>query len=111
MDNKITIIEGPTPTFEPVGADWITSINETPIYSNIMSTTLRTVNGAGLVERCDETWAQLDQMYLHYRDVIGLRQKAPILAIRAIDSDEGQKLILWVRLSAEQQKQIAHFDE
>ncbi len=96
MDNKITIIEGPTPTFENVNASWVESICETAEPGCVMVTNLRTMNGAGLLERCHHTWSQCDTMYLHYRNTIGLEERVPIIAAECVDTEEGQKLILWV---------------
>ena len=96
MDNKITIIEGPTPTFEAVSANWADSICETPEPGCIMMTNLRTMNGKGLLERCHHTWSQCDTMYLHYRNTIGLEERIPIIAAETMDTQDGQKLILWV---------------
>ena len=100
MDNKITIIEGPTPTFEGVSANWADSICETPEPSLIMMTNLRTMNGQALLERCHNTWGQGDTMYLHYRNTIGLEERMPIIAAESLDTEEGQKLILWVVMPA-----------
>lgn len=111
MDNKIMIIEGPTPTFEPVTADWVEAINETPQHYNVMLTNLRTMNGRGLVERCYQTWAQQDIMYLHFRNAIGLEQKVPIIAAQNVETEDGQKLVLWVRVSQEELRQTVHFDD
>ena len=36
-------------------------------------------------------------MYLHYRNVLGMEDKVPIMAARSVDSDDGQVLFLWVR--------------
>ena len=96
MDNKITNKEGPTPTYESVSANWAESICETPEPGCIMMTNLRTMNGAALLERCHHTWAQGDIMYLHYRNTIGLEERIPIIAAETLDTEEGQKLILWV---------------
>ena len=101
MDNKITIIEGPTPTFEPVNANWVESLCECLEPPSVMVTNLRTMNGAGLLERCHQTWAQCDTMYLHYRNTIGLEARVPIIAAEAVDTEDGQKLILWVIMPAE----------
>ena len=86
MDNKITIIEGPTPTFEGVNANWVESICETPNPESIMVTNLRTMNGEALMERCHHTWSQCDTMYLHYRNTIGLEERVPIIAAEIMDA-------------------------
>ncbi len=96
MDNKITIVEGPTPTFETVNANWAESICEASSPGYIMMTNLRTMNGPALLERCHHTWSQCDTMYLHYRNTIGLEERIPIVAAESLDTEEGQKLILWV---------------
>ncbi len=96
MDNKITIIEGPTPTFEAVNVNWAESICETPEPGDVMMTNLRTMNGPGLLERCHHTWSQCDTMYLHYRNTLGLEERIPIIAAESLDTEDGQKLILWV---------------
>ncbi len=104
MDNRITIIEGPTPNFESVETDFILGINgwtaglsEGPYLYDTARTTLRTFNGQALLERCHEAWAKNLTMYLEYRDPIGLKKEVPIVAARAIDSESGDMLVLWVR--------------
>ena len=50
MDDKITIIEGPPPTFETIGDGWVLGLNETPAPFNIALTRLRTYKGQELIE-------------------------------------------------------------
>jgi len=57
-------------------------------------------------------------MYLHYRDEMGLEEKAPILAARSAETADGQVLILWVRqlpdvddLNAEADEDVDDDDE
>jgi len=102
MDDKITIIEGPTPTFEQVNDGWALGINESPYLYDLALTRLRTFNGPALVERCHRTWSNHAPMFLHYRNEIGLEDKAPIMAARSMTTPEGQVLILWVRLKSEE---------
>jgi hypothetical protein len=104
MDNKITIIEGPTPNFDSVETDFIIGINgwtagltEGPYLYDTARTTVRTMNGEALIERCNKAWAHQITMYLEYRDIIGLKIEVPIVAARTIDSEEGDLLVLWVR--------------
>jgi hypothetical protein len=104
MNNKITIIEGPTPTFEIASTDWSSAMVEAPDSYEVVLTNLRTMNGPGLIERCQQTWNQQDTMYLQYRNTIGMEQEVPIVAARCMDTDEGQKLVLWVRIKPEQIK-------
>lgn len=96
IDDKITIIEGPPPTFEEVNDGWVLGLHESPNLSGIAVTRLRTFNGAALVERCYRTWSQHQSMYLEYRTMDGLHQTAPIVAARTAEVLEGQMIILWV---------------
>jgi hypothetical protein len=102
MDDKITIIEGPTPVFENVEDGWALGLNESPHYHNMALTRLRTYNGAALVERCYRAWNKLSLMFLHYRNEIGLEERVPIVAARSLDTPDGQVLLLWVRRKPEQ---------
>lgn len=106
MDDKITIIEGPTPTFEYCAASWAESICETSDPENVMTTNLRTMNGPGLLERCHHTWAQQDTMYLHYRNTIGLEERVPIIAAETQDTEDGQKLVLWVLMPGANRRHV-----
>ncbi len=112
MDNKITIIEGPTPNFDSVETDFIMGINgwtaglsEGPYLYDTARTTLRTFNGGVLMERCHKAWAKKSTMFLEYRDSIGLKKEVPIVAARTIDSDSGDLLILWVRRNPEEDEE------
>jgi len=109
MDNKITIIEGPTPNFNSVDTDFIMGINgwtagltEGPYLYDTARTTLRTFNGNALVERCHKAWASKMTMFLEYRDPIGMKKEVPIVAARAVDSENGNLLVLWVRQDPEE---------
>jgi hypothetical protein len=97
MDQKITIIEGPPPTFEAIDDGWALGLNEGPSLYDLALTRLRTFNGRELVERCYRAWHNRDPIYLHYRNQIGLEEKAPIMAARAVDTNDGQVLLLWIR--------------
>jgi len=108
MDNKITIIEGPTPNFDSVETDFIMGINgwtaglsEGPYLYDTARTTLRTFNGEALLERCHKAWEHKTTMYLEYRDTIGMKKEVPIVAARTVDSEGGNLLILWVRVDPE----------
>ena len=98
MEDKITIIEGPTPVFEPVQDGWALGLNETRQFSITALTRLRTFNGPALVERCYRRWSQRQPITLHYRDEAGLEASAPILAARSVDTDDGQMLLLWLHI-------------
>ncbi len=101
MDNKITIIEGPPPTFEAVQEGWVLGLSESSKLSEIVVTQLRTFNGPALVERCHRAWRNQQTIHLQFRTPDGLEHEAPIVAARFVDLDEGHLLILWVRLEDE----------
>ena len=112
MDNKITIIEGPTPNFDSVETDFIMGINgwtaglsEGPYLFDTARTTLRTINGEALLERCHQAWSQNVTMYLEYRDPIGMKREVPIVAARSVDSKDGDLLVLWVRRDPEENEE------
>jgi len=102
MDEKITIIEGPPPTFEAVNDGWVLGLNESPNLSDIAITRLRTYNGPALVERCYRAWTDRKPISLEFREPDGLENQAPIVAARTLEVDDGQMLILWVRLDNEE---------
>ena len=98
MDDKITIIEGPTPTFEEVNDGWVMGLSESLNLGEFVVTRLRTFNGPALVERCHRAWHHQQPIHLEYRDADGLQEQAPIVAARHVETDEGHLLILWVRM-------------
>lgn len=102
MQEKITIIEGPSPTFELVEEGWSTGVMEGPSLYGVALTHLRTFNGGELVERCHRAWKQQEPITLEYRDEEGAHKEAPIVAARNADTDEGEMLMLWVRLPDEE---------
>jgi len=89
MEDKITIIEGPTPTFEAVPDGWVSGLNESPNMSAMVLTRLRTFNSQALVERCYNAWRQNQTMHLEYRLTDGLRKESPIVAARAVEVGRG----------------------
>jgi hypothetical protein len=97
MEEKITIIEGPPPVFESIDDGWAMGLNEGPSLYYTALTRLRTYNGAALVERCHRMWNQKQDIYLHYRNDMGLEEKVPILAARSSETNDGQVLYLWIR--------------
>lgn len=111
MDEKITIIEGPPPTFEAVNDSWSLSLIESPVLSEIAITRLRTFNGAELVERCHRAWRKQEPIHLEYRSSDGLPASAPIIAARYVETDEGQLLVLWVRLHQDETELEIEFDD
>lgn len=110
MDEKITIIEGPPPTFELVEEGWSTGVLEGPSLYNVAVTHLRTFNGGELVERCYRAWQRQESINLEYKSDDGNKQAA-IVAARNTESDEGEVLILWVRLPDEEIELALDFDD
>jgi len=104
MDDKITIIEGPPPVFEPVQEGWALSLCESPYLPLTLMTRLRTYNGPALVERCYRCWNARETIHLHYRNDLGLEDKAPIVAARSVETDDGAMLLLWVQLDPKKVK-------
>jgi len=102
MDDKITIIEGPTPTFEAVSDGWVLGLSESPTIGEVALTRLRTYNGPALVERCHRAWRNRQPIHLEFRSEDGLQTQAPIVAARYIETEEGHLLLLWVRLNNEE---------
>jgi hypothetical protein len=111
MDDKITIIEGPPPTFENVEDGWAMGLNESPFLYDLALTRLRTFNGQALVERCYRTWSQQATMYLYYRNDLGLEEQAPIMAARSVESNDGQVLLLWIRRKPEESETASDTDD
>ena len=75
MEDKITIIEGPPPTFELVNEGWVLSLTDSPSLANMAVTRLRTFNGPSLVERCHKAWRDQHPIYLEYRTSDGLNRR------------------------------------
>lgn len=111
MEEKITIIEGPPPTFESVNDGWALGLNEGPYLAEIALTRLRTYNGPALVERCHRAWRNQQDIHLEFRSPEGLEAQAPIVAARTMDAEEGQVLLLWVRLQNEEVELEMGYDD
>lgn len=103
--NRITIIEGPTPDFfsirhnpHSLGIDtYLRGMLESPALHAVAAITLRCFNGQGLIERCQRAWNENQTMFLDYKDRIGLKQEAIIVAAELEHIEEGDLLHLWVR--------------
>jgi hypothetical protein len=102
MDDKITIIEGPPPTFEDVREGWPLGLNESPTLHKLALTRLRTFNGPSLVERCYRNWHKRQTIQLEFRAADGLIHKTPIVASRTLEVEDGQMILLWVRLTEQE---------
>ncbi len=95
---KITIIEGPPPTFELDSDSWLPGLVEGPVPSQIAMCRLRSQNAPELVERCYRAWRDRQPISLEYRSEDGMTDQASIVAARWAEVEEGQVLLLWVRL-------------
>ncbi len=95
---KITIIEGPPPTFEAATEPWLYGLVEGPAPSRVALCRLRTFNGPALVERCFRAWTNGQTAALEFRSEDGLTQQARIVAARWAEVEDGQVLLLWVGL-------------
>jgi len=98
MEDKITIIEGPPPTFESVNEEWILGLTDGPHLMDLAMTRLRTFNGPALVERCHRAWRNNESISLEYRTPEGLNQETQIVAARTMKVEEGDMLVLWVKV-------------
>jgi len=101
MEDKITIIEGPPPMFELPNQGWAYGVTDSSTLAGVALTKLRTANGPTLVERCYKAWQHQQAINLEFRTPDGLHQQAQIVAARNIVVDEGDLLMLWVRLPAD----------
>ncbi len=97
MEDKITIIEGPTPTFEIMPDIWVHGLVEGSLQADVVATRLRTFDGYGLVERCQRAWRKRQNIFLEYKTPEGFPDEVPIVAARNLTTDEGDVLLLWVR--------------
>lgn len=111
MDDKITIIEGPPPTFEDVHQDWVFGLQESVSIGDFALTRLRTFNGPALIERCYRAWREKQTMFLEYRDEDGFERTVPIVAARYMDSEDGQMILLWLRLADDEVELELGYDD
>jgi hypothetical protein len=111
MDDKITIIEGPPPVFEKFNDGWAVGLNECADLSSVALTRLRTFNASALVERCHRAWRSLGSMHLEYRAPDGLARQSPIVAIRPVEVEDGDMVLLWVRLVGDEMRMALGHDD
>ncbi len=110
-EDKITIIEGPSPTFEIIEDGWALGLNEGPYLHDLALTRLRAFNGPALVERCRRAWKKQTTITLEYRDDMGLEQEAPIVAARSLEANDGYILLLWVLREPQEVEAEADMDD
>jgi len=97
----ISIIEGPTPEFQPTPQRWLQSIHEGPDDRAVAMCRLRTMSGEDIMERCYRAWDEGRGVKLDYPDELRMRQQADVVAMRLTEVDEGKMLLLWVSLDYE----------
>ena len=97
----ISIIEGPTPEFQPTPQRWLQSIHEGPQDKAVAMCNLRTASGEDIMERCYRAWDEGRAVKLDYPDEMRMRQQADVIAMRLTEVDEGEMLLLWVSLDYE----------
>lgn len=97
----ISIIEGPTPEFQPTPQRWLQSIHEGPLDKAVAMCRLRTMNGENIMERCHRAWKEGRSVKLDYPDEMRMRQQADVVAMQLAEVDEGKMLLLWVSLNYE----------
>ncbi len=51
------------------------------------------------MERCHRAWRNLQNINLEYRASDGLETEVPIVAARSVKTEEGDMLMLWLRLT------------
>ena len=98
---KITIIEGPPPTFEASNDPLLLGLTEGSSPMQVVMCQLRTNSGPELTERCYRSWSKGDTIRLEFKSQEGLTLQAPIVASRWAELPEGHLLMLWVRLDDE----------
>jgi hypothetical protein len=111
IEDKITIIEGPPPTFEAVADEWVMGLSEGPSLADVALTRVRTFNGPALVERCHRAWRHKQGIQLEFRSQEGLPHQAPIVAARNVTTDEGDVLLLWIRLNSDEVELELEYDD
>jgi hypothetical protein len=107
---KITIIEGPPPTFQLVHDPWLLGLTEGPHPTRIAVCRVRARNGPALVERCYRAWRDGLPINLEFRTEIGETRQATIVAARWVEKPEEDSLYLWVRLSEDEIELEIDFD-
>ena len=97
---KITVVEGPTPAFEPNNEPWLLAMSEGPTIPFTGRCLLRTFDGNTLLQRCRKAWQQGRAACLEFTNMAGLPEEALILAARVGEVEAGEVLHLWLRLNS-----------
>ncbi|WP_322800056.1 hypothetical protein [Thermoflexus sp.] len=93
----ITVVEGPTPQFQPAREIWAFSIYEGPTTQPVAVCQMRTFNGEKMLERCRRAWEEGRPVQLDFPAPSGERHWADVIAARVEHWPEGDVLVLWVR--------------
>jgi len=96
MEELITIIEGPTPEFQPARESWAWSLIEGARPLTLAMCQTRTIKGEKMLERCRRAWREGRPVRLDYRRMDGLRKQVDILAARYETVEGVDVLYLWV---------------
>jgi hypothetical protein len=107
----ITIIEGPTPEFQPTSQRWLQSIYEGPEDQTTAVCQLRTMNGEDIMERCQNAWNEGRHVQLDFPDQLRMRQQLDVVAMRLQEKEEGMMLVLWVALPIEIEEEALDEDD
>jgi len=96
----ITLVEGPAPEMTLVGGRYelLQSLAEGPTSRALAECEVRTFDGAAMIERCRNAWADYRSVQLDAPDGDGGRSYYPIVAAQAVKRDEGDALRLWLNL-------------
>ena len=97
--------------FEKFPDGWAVGLNESSDLGSVVLTRLRTFNAAALVERCHRAWHSLGSMHLEYRATDGMPRQSPIVAIRPVEVEEGDMVLLWVRLVGDEMRMALGLDD
>ena len=97
---RITVVEGPTPTFEPHTEPWLLAISEGPELPFTGRCMLRTLDGDALLQRCRKAWQQGRSTCLEFTNKVGMPEEVLILAARVGEVEAGEVLHLWLRLNS-----------
>lgn len=95
---KITILEGPPPTFEAIADPILYGLREAASPAHIVMCRLRAHNGPSLIERCYRAWKENEQITLEFKTEDGLMIEAPIVACRWSEIPDGDILMLWLAM-------------
>ena len=105
----ITIIEGPTPDFQPTPQRWLQSIHVGPEDRSTAHVQLRTMTGEDIMDRCQNAWDEGRFLKLDFPDHMRMRKQVDVVAMRLQERDEGMMLLLWVAFPLETEEEA--FDE